>query len=437
MTATRFYFAGSGTPAFTPTPNAGWNVTGSQAVRPLLLASELGAGANGPDSSLTETSASVVNRLKRQHVSASQVTTAHTITGTMSVVLGCFETSASADAFLQVIAYVTNSTGTTVRGVLYSGQTATSPSSTVGDNAQEFDTSGLTYGSRTLSVTVSSVAASVGDRVVVELGYRACNTVTTSFGAQFQICDQSAAADLSFAAGTTTAGTGGTGIRPWVEFSDDIFGSGSTAWTGTAAQTITVGTSSAAKLGLGGSAAKALTVGTTSAGVRGKLGGATRALTVAASSAGVRGKVASTTQTLSITATSTGTVSSSGTAAAAKTITVSTTSALRLGVNGSSTKLLTMAATSTGSRGKVATATRALTVGSTSTARLGCRVGAGASLALAVTATGTVTSEAGSVTYWDGAAAHPAALLGWWDGAATQPATALGWWDGTTVHPLA
>lgn len=40
------------------------------------------------------------------------------------------------------------------------------------------------------------------------------------------------------------------------------------------------------------------------------------------------------------------------------------------------------------------------------------------------------------LSWWDGAAAHPAALLGWWDGTTIQPVSLLGWWDGATIEGL-
>lgn len=215
---TRLYFASTGTPSFTPTPNAAWDQTGSQAVRPLLLASQLGAGNNTLDSGVSEFTASIVNVLKRQHITNQQVATAHTISGTFSIVLGCVENNTSADDYLQVVAYVTDSTGSTVRGVLYSGQTTNTVSTTVGDPNEEMSTSQLT---RIMSgISVSPVAAQVGDRLVVEIGYRACNTLTSSFNVQFKINDQSSGTDLALASGTNV--TSST-ARPWIEFSDGLF----------------------------------------------------------------------------------------------------------------------------------------------------------------------------------------------------------------------
>lgn len=216
---TRLYFASGGTAAVTPSFDSAWDVTTSASQRPLLLLSELGTGIDATDTTNAETSTSVINRLKRQHVSSSQVVTAHTITGTMSVVIGAAESNVAADDFLQVVAYVTDSTGSTVRGRLYSGQVGSSVSSTAGDPNEEFATG--SYLTRILTVTVTGVAASVGDRVVVEIGYRACNTVSTSYNATFRLNDRAAATgDLSYTSGTNAVTAA---LRPWVEFSDGIF----------------------------------------------------------------------------------------------------------------------------------------------------------------------------------------------------------------------
>lgn len=212
---TRLYFATSGAPAATPSFNAGWNITSSAAVRPLYLAGELGTGAAGPDSNLAETSASVVNRLKRQHVSQSTVGTSRTIQGTISLAVTASESASGAAFYLQVIAYVTSGNGATVRGVLYAGQTANTVSSTQGDNNEEwFPGSSRT---RIMTDSISPVAAQAGDRVVVEIGYRACNTVTTSYTGAFALNDKAADGDLAFTSG------GGGGPRPWVEFNYELF----------------------------------------------------------------------------------------------------------------------------------------------------------------------------------------------------------------------
>lgn len=217
---TRLYLQGSGTPAATPAFSAGWNSAASAAVRPMRTALTVGSGTtNSTDTSLTETSATAgYNRAKRQHISDEVLPTAMTVGGsgnTLTVVLAGLESNAAADAYLQVRAKIVSSDGSTVRGMLYDGQTATVVSATSTDPNYEFGTSLAT---RVLTVATNAVSALAGDRIVVELGYVACNTVTTSYGAQFRINDQSST-DMA----ATVDGTDYASARCYVEFSDTIF----------------------------------------------------------------------------------------------------------------------------------------------------------------------------------------------------------------------
>lgn len=219
---TRGYFASGGTSAVTPSFNAAWDVTTSAAQRPLLVASELSTGTNGNDTSLTETSTSIVNRLKRQHVSNQQIPSGRTIpAGTaLSFIIGATESGATSDSYLQIVTYIVDSTGATVRGTLYGGQVSNTVVATVGANNEEISTSLLT---RIVQVvTPADVVAQANDRWVVEIGYRATNTLATSLGVLFRVNDQtSATGDLALTSGTNVS-TGS--VRPWVELNYDLFG---------------------------------------------------------------------------------------------------------------------------------------------------------------------------------------------------------------------
>lgn len=317
MAATRFYFASTGTPAAAPTPSGAWDVTTSYVSRPLLTASQLGSGNNANGSALTETSATVVNRLARQHVSTSTIPVAKTIGGpgaTMSLVLGALESATDADAFLQVVAYVVSGDGSTVRGTLYSGQTATSPSATVGDNNEELATS---ITSRIIQITgLGSVACQAGDLVVVELGTRFTNTTTSSRSSTFRINDQSSSSDYALTSGLTTT------LRPWVEFSDDIFSA--SAKSGTASRALTVSTSATGQVGRSKGASKQVTISVAAAGRLGLHGAAAAALTVAVATTGLvaSGFTGGAHPALSVTTVAAGQVVASRDASAALTVTV-------------------------------------------------------------------------------------------------------------------
>ncbi|MBS4040421.1 MAG: hypothetical protein KGZ81_07460, partial [Flavobacteriales bacterium] len=104
------------------------------------------------------------------------------------------------NAFYHVHAYVMTPSNT-VRGTLLSDNIG----------ATEFPTTstGRTEGAKTLS----AVSMQKGDRIVVEIGYRANNTVTTSYGV---VIDRFATgADL-------TSGSTDVTLSPWVQFSANI-----------------------------------------------------------------------------------------------------------------------------------------------------------------------------------------------------------------------
>lgn len=448
MTATRFYFATGGTAAAAPAFNAGWDITTSAVSRPLFLASELGTGSSASDSSHAETSTSVVNRLKRQHVSQSQVTSAHTISGTADLVIKAFESSSSADLYLQCIISLWDSTGTTLRGVLYSGQTATSVSSTTGDPNQEWTTTpGQT---RLLSVTLTSQAAQVGDRIVVELGYRACNSSASSFGGTFQLNDQSASSDFAFTANLSTS------IRPWIEFSDDIFGA-SGATVGDAALAATATITDAGVVGTATGSAVTATATTTTAGAVGKSAGSSVAATATVTATGSVGKASGAAVAATATVTASGTVisglGSGATIAATSTATAAgavgavgaaavaavdaIAAAGTVGRSGSASVAATDAIAATAVVGKATSAAIAAGASITAAGVVGLSADAAVSATVTVTATGSGSAVGVTVRWWDGTTAQSATLLGWWDGTTTRPVELLGWWDGATTQPLA
>lgn len=168
------------------------------------------------DADFAETSATVVNVLHRQYV-GQQFGVAQTISGTVSAVIRTAETSAqggTADASLQLVVRVVSSDGTIERGVLYAGHTA-ALNATVGALGEEIPT---TAASRIIpGVTLASLAVLATDRLVIEFGHRAHNTITTAVGCRLSYGDPTATSDFTLTSGTTTS------LVPWVEFSQDLF----------------------------------------------------------------------------------------------------------------------------------------------------------------------------------------------------------------------
>ena len=106
---------------------------------------------------------------------------AQTISGTIDVCLGVNETNASADMCYKIHVYVTVGDSDTVRGTLlsnYAETTANEWSVDAGGTGAGTSLAGRQLAS---AQTLSSLAISAGDRIVVEIGYHALNSVSTSF----------------------------------------------------------------------------------------------------------------------------------------------------------------------------------------------------------------------------------------------------------------
>lgn len=98
---------------------------------------------------------------------------AQTISGTVNVIIGILESNASADFNWHVHIYVTQGDTDTPRGTLLTDYTEAA-----GTNEWPTTATGKALNA---AQTLTSLAISAGDRLVVEIGYRARNAVTTSF----------------------------------------------------------------------------------------------------------------------------------------------------------------------------------------------------------------------------------------------------------------
>lgn len=160
---------------------------------------------------VTETTSNVNNRdvLIRQYVSAPL--TAQTITGTLKGQVQISESNASANMLPQIVVNVVSKDGTTVRGTLYGGDTRTTnvDELTTALRNQRIPATGVS------PVTLTSVTAQDGDRIVVEIGVRAQNTSNTNYTATANFGD-SGASDL------TEGGAETTNLNPWVELSANL-----------------------------------------------------------------------------------------------------------------------------------------------------------------------------------------------------------------------
>src|SRR5439155_17441528 len=135
---------------------------------------------------------------------------AQTSSGTAKCYMQCQERQVADDARSQIVLRVVSNDGSVVRGVLYAGDT--------GALSHEWAT---TYTNRQYPpsgpMTLSSVVASAGDRLVVELGFRSHAGVTNNDAMRLVFGDLLSSADLPEDE-STTAQT----FDPWIEFSNPL-----------------------------------------------------------------------------------------------------------------------------------------------------------------------------------------------------------------------
>lgn len=195
---TKLYLTTKTAPYTPATIRGGWEDTAGAVTR--MLDTIKGDGGAITSVARAETNASnVYDVLLYRGVSGPIA--AQTFSGTINVMLGVLESNAAADFAYYIHAYVTQGDSDTVRGTLLANYFETT--------ANEWPTAAA--GKALASAqTVGAVVASAGDRIVVEIGFRALNTVTTSYTGTLRYgtqnpTDFSAAPDLT--AGSTAVTT--------------------------------------------------------------------------------------------------------------------------------------------------------------------------------------------------------------------------------------
>ena len=206
--ATRLYVNRSVDPTVTPTSfNADWDLTSGVTLMgcsPNRLGGVIGTfGA-------AETSATApYDVLLLQLVSPPLA--AQTISGAVKGQFIAAEPNAGADAQAQFVARVVNAAGVV--------QAELNAMATTALGVYEFSTTPTNRKFPIAAVsplTVTSHACADGDRLVVEIGWRAHNTTTTSRTANVRVCDDGATDLPEDETDTDTA------KNPWIEFSTDI-----------------------------------------------------------------------------------------------------------------------------------------------------------------------------------------------------------------------
>lgn len=221
--ATRFYLEADATtaptpqanPLITPAHDASWEIIGSTSRRWMMPAAQKLLTPVNSTASVSETNSGVVDVLVRQFISPPLA--AYTFDGTSTVKgqIRVSQNSTAADLRAQVVIRVVSRDGTTVRGTLLASDTTAWGS---GGSASEFSTS-LTNRKFPLAssspATLSGLAILEGDRLVVEIGYRAENLVTTSYSAAMRFGSDQPSDHAENETATTND-------NPWIEFSDTL-----------------------------------------------------------------------------------------------------------------------------------------------------------------------------------------------------------------------
>lgn len=216
--ATRFYLPSStGGPAAPVSPafDAGWELTtGGDRVGCRVTKGTTTTETVGPRAKTVATNPA--NVLTRQYVSVDTIPDSRTISGTVSAAMRAYESSSSANVYLQMVIKVVAADGVTVRGTLHPGLTTPIVSGT-GLQNDEFAT--VPQQQDWLSVSLSPVAAQAGDHIVIELGGR-YHTAATTYTHYLYLGSEQSTTGLEYAPseGSTTNNT------PWVEFSAELFG---------------------------------------------------------------------------------------------------------------------------------------------------------------------------------------------------------------------
>ena len=204
--ATRFYLPSTGASDVAPAYGTAWELT-TGASRRKGVTTKISSAMG--DVAVAETSGNGdYDVLCRQYVSA-PISGSGTMSGTFSGLVRVLQSVAAADMAAQIVARVVSNDGQTVRGTLYAGD--------AGGLGNEFPLT--TAVSKWFPkdawvgnpIAISSVAYQDGDRVVLEIGYRAHNWSATSYTGTLRFGDASGS-DITDEDQTTD-------YNPWVEFS--------------------------------------------------------------------------------------------------------------------------------------------------------------------------------------------------------------------------
>ena len=227
--ATRFYLASTGSAPVSPAYHSYWSKTGQAVRRPC---GTTGGGTALTDFTTTETFATQETILVAQFVSDQMPAQTISAGTELRTVLSAHEGATAAGAYLLVLVRVMNSAGTVERDILWTG---------IG---MSLTTAAKTY--TQLGTYGSNLSVSNNDRVVIEFGWDAQNTVTSSQSATLRFGDTGT--DYAYTSGLTSVIR-----RPWLEVGGDLFAV--PAYAGTAGLSGSGALTVSRRVGLAGTAA--------------------------------------------------------------------------------------------------------------------------------------------------------------------------------------
>lgn len=203
MPTTRFYLpSATDAPGISPGFDANWDKT-SQADRLQMNMAKMATAMTSKTCS-ENVSTNPYNVLTRQYISPPLA--AQTISGNVKGQIRCQEDNTAADFCKALVIKVVDSTGA-LRGTLLQ----LFPVSL----ASEFNQPSLQNRNFPASTALGSVVCQAGDRLVIEVGIRSFNTVTTNYTATHRFGDATGS-DLAEDETTTTDN------NPWIEFDSAI-----------------------------------------------------------------------------------------------------------------------------------------------------------------------------------------------------------------------
>lgn len=212
--ATRFYFPEGSThgSAVTPTPDSEWEETTGHAQLRMHPGRLVTAFSDKTVSEAAGTTAGT-DGLIAQYVS-DPLDGAQTISGTVKGMAKLFENSTSADMRSQVVIRVVSEDGSTVRGTLLAADTSALSNEWGASNSSRRK---MPLNWSAPGTSLSSVSAQDGDRIVVEIGFRSHNSLSTVYTGSMRLGDAAGSVDAP-----ETEATSSSAERAWLEFSQTL-----------------------------------------------------------------------------------------------------------------------------------------------------------------------------------------------------------------------